>query len=102
MQIEFVRTLFSVNVENVDLDVAAIHRGRELFPIVFLHGFDSTKEDYAGIVCYPAFTGHLFLAYDALGVEKLTARTCRRFLFFFLMKTALGVLERVKFERFYH
>jgi pimeloyl-ACP methyl ester carboxylesterase len=62
---EFARSRFSLTVQSVDLELAAIHRGGELAPILFLHGFGSTKEDYADIVRHAAFAGHPFVAHDA-------------------------------------
>ncbi|MCO0599982.1 alpha/beta hydrolase [Peribacillus butanolivorans] len=101
MQKEFVRSIFSFNVENVDLDVSAIHRGGELSPIVFLHGFGSTKEDYTDIVRYTAFAGHPFLAYDAPGFGETHCSDLSQLSIPFLVETALAVLECVKFERFH-
>jgi hypothetical protein len=34
---------------------------------IFLHGFGSSKEDYADVAYHPAFAGRAFLAYDAPG-----------------------------------
>jgi len=101
MQKEFVRSQFSLNVESVELDVSAIHRDGELYPIVFLHGFGSTKEDYADIVRYAAFAGHPFLAYDAPGCGETQCSDLSQISIPFLVETALAVLECVKFERFH-
>lgn len=101
MQKEFVRSQFSLNIDSVELDVSAIHRGGELFPIVFLHGFGSTKEDYADIVRYSAFAGHSFLAYDAPGCGETHCSNLSQISIPFLVETALAVLECVKFERFH-
>ena len=38
-----------LRVRGVDLGIAASRRSGELAPIVFLHGFGSTKEDYVDI-----------------------------------------------------
>ena len=54
-------------VEGTDLKVSAIRRTGPKAPILFLHGFGSTKEDYADIERYAAFEGHGALAYDAPG-----------------------------------
>ena len=54
-------------VGGVGLKLAAAGRDGDLVPIVFLHGFGSTKEDYLDLACQPAFTGRPFLAYDAPG-----------------------------------
>src|SRR6266536_5149731 len=101
MQREFVRSLWSFNVASTELDVAAIHRAGELDPIVFLHGFGSTKEEYADIVRYTAFAGHPFLAYDAPGCGETRCSDLSRISIAFLVDTALAVLERVKFKRFH-
>ena len=57
----------NLRADGVGLSVATIGRDGELAPVVFLHGFGSTKEDYAGIALQPAFAGRPFLAYDAPG-----------------------------------
>jgi len=57
----------SLRVDGVGLRVATAGRGGALAPIVFLHGFGSTKEDYADVALQPAFAGRPFLAYDAPG-----------------------------------
>ena len=54
---EFHRTHFALTVQATPMQVAAIHRSGPREPIVFLHGFGSTKEDYADIVRHAAFDG---------------------------------------------
>ena len=56
-----------LRVDGVGLKVATAGRVGSLAPVVFLHGFGSTKEDYLDIASQRAFTGHPFLAYDAPG-----------------------------------
>jgi len=58
----FHRNNVPLEVDGVTVDVATIGRNGPLEPIVFLHGFGSTKEDYADIVRHPAFDGRPFLA----------------------------------------
>ena len=67
MENEFNKSLFSMDVEGVRVEIAAIHREGKRDPVVFLHGFGSTKEDYADIARHAAFAGRAFLAYDAPG-----------------------------------
>ncbi|WP_373896232.1 alpha/beta fold hydrolase [Virgibacillus sp. CBA3643] len=69
--------------------------------MVFLHGFGSTKEDYADIVRYQDFAGHPFLAYDAPGCGEKQCSDLSQVSIPFLVKTALALLERVNFERFH-
>ena len=56
-----------LRIGGVGLTVATAGRGGGLAPVVFLHGFGSTKEDYLDFAGRPAFTGRPFLAYDAPG-----------------------------------
>jgi pimeloyl-ACP methyl ester carboxylesterase len=56
-----------LRVGGVDLSVATARRDGELAPILFLHGFGSTKEDYVDMARHRAFAGRPFLAYDAPG-----------------------------------
>nr|WP_218627620.1 alpha/beta hydrolase [Pseudomonas sp. dw_612] len=83
------------------MNVAALHRDGVLAPIVFLHGFGSTKEDYADIVQQAAFAGHPFLAYDAPGCGETRCSDLSSISIPFLMQTALQVLEHFDIERFH-
>ncbi len=49
------------------LRIATMTREGQRAPIVFLHGFGSTKEDYADIARYPQFDDHSVIAFDAPG-----------------------------------
>lgn len=56
-----------LRVDGVNLDIAGLRRDGTATPIVFLHGFGSTKEDYADIIQHPELDDHAVLAYDAPG-----------------------------------
>ena len=63
-----------MNQEFIDLEVrgtalriATMQRQGPRAPVVFLHGFGSTKEDFADIVRFPQFADHAVLAFDAPG-----------------------------------
>jgi len=98
---EFKSTRWPLAVEGVALDIAAIHREGDGAPLVFLHGFGSTKEDYADVVRHAAFASRPFLAYDAPGCGETQCSDLSRVSIPFLMATALSALERVRFERFH-
>lgn len=98
---EFKKSQFSFNVDGTAVDVSAIHRDGDNAPIVFLHGFGSTKEDYADIVRYAELAGHPFVAYDAPGCGETHCADLSKVCISFLVETALVVLERVGFERFH-
>lgn len=101
MASEFVKSVVPLRVDGVEVDVAAIHRGGSLEPIVFLHGFGSTKEDYADIVRYEAFNGHPFLAYDAPGCGETNCADLSRISSPFLVETARAMVAAMGFVRFH-
>ncbi len=98
---EFTRTVVPLAVDGVHSRIAALHRDGDKAPIVFLHGFGSTKEDYADIVRHAAFDGHPFLAYDAPGCGETACSDLSRISIPFLVKTALAMLEHFGIQRFH-
>ena len=98
---EFTKFTLPLRVTDVKLDVAVIHRTGHLEPIVFLHGFGSTKEDYADITRHCTFDGHPFLAYDAPGCGETRCSDLSKVSIPFLVATAWAVLESIRFERFH-
>ncbi|UOB59661.1 alpha/beta hydrolase [Burkholderia pyrrocinia] len=98
---EFSPSRFSFAVDNTALDVSAIYRGGHKTPIVFLHGFGSTKEDYADIVRHRTFDDRPFVAYDAPGCGETRCADLSKISIPFLVETALNVIDRMGFERFH-
>ncbi|MDX3388282.1 alpha/beta hydrolase [Streptomyces niveiscabiei] len=90
-----------LRVDGVDLSVAASHRDGTGIPVVFLHGFGSTKEDYADVAFHPAFAGRPLFAYDAPGCGETTFEELSRVSIPFLVRTAREVLERAGILRFH-
>lgn len=90
-----------VRVDGVDLSVSASHRDGTGTPVVFLHGFGSTKEDYADVAFHPAFAGRPFLAYDAPGCGETACEDLSRISIPFLVRTAQAVLDRAGILRFH-
>lgn len=91
----------NLSVDGVGLTLAAIRRDGDLPPVVFLHGFGSTKEDYADVACHPAFAGRPFLAYDAPGCGESSCQDLPAISIPFLVKTAQAVLRQARIERFH-
>jgi pimeloyl-ACP methyl ester carboxylesterase len=91
----------NLSVDGVGLTVATVGRGGNLAPIVFLHGFGSTKEDYADIALQPAFAGRPFLAYDAPGCGETCCEDPPQVSIPFLVKTAQTVLRQAGIRRFH-
>ena len=91
----------ALRVDSVGVRAATIGRGGQLAPIVFLHGFGSTKEDYADIALQPAFAGHPFLAYDAPGCGETACGDVSKISIPFLVKAAEAVLQHAGIQRFH-
>lgn len=97
----FTHTQLPLTIDGVQLSIAAIHRRGELAPIVFLHGFGSTKEDYAGIALQAEFDGHPFVAFDAPGCGETLCSDLSRVSIPLLVQVTLQVLEHFDIERFH-
>ena len=89
---EFAKENVKIEVQGVALDLAVMQRAGNLAPIFFLHGFGSTKEDYADIARYPAFDGHPVIAYDAPGCGATRCADLSKLSVPFLVATAKAVL----------
>ena len=91
-----------LHVGGVDVKVAVAGRdGGPAAPLVFLHGFGSTKEDYLDIACQRAFTGRPFLAYDAPGCGETFCEDLPGISIPFLVKTAQALLDHAGIRRFH-
>lgn len=77
----------------VDAAIAALNKG--------LHGFGSTKEDYADIAQNPDFAGQPFFAYDAPGCGESWSSDLEKISIPFLVNTALTALTDQGIERFH-
>jgi pimeloyl-ACP methyl ester carboxylesterase len=97
----FVNERWDLRIAGVDVGIAASRRDGELDPVVFLHGFGSTKEDYADMARHPAFVGRPFLAYDAPGCGETACADLSRISIPFLVETAQAVLDRAGVDRFH-
>ncbi|WP_347352044.1 alpha/beta hydrolase [Intrasporangium sp.] len=94
------RRIIDITVGDVDVALDTLVRaGQE--PIVFLHGFGSTKEEYVDLVRFPALHDRAFVAYDAPGFGRSTATDLTAVSIPFLVDVALTVLDRLGIERFH-
>ena len=90
-----------LRLDGVGLKVATAGRNGDLDPVVFLHGFGSTKEDYLDIAGQYAFTGRPFLAYDAPGCGQTVYEDLPGISIPFLVKTAQAMLDQAGIRRFH-
>ena len=98
---EFKKINIPLQIDGTKLDVSAISRKGEMAPIMFLHGFGSTKEDYADIVRQASLSDYPFLAYDAPGCGESYCSNLEKVSIPFLVKTALAVLDYANIEQFH-
>lgn len=101
MQAEFAQGTQELTIQGVDLSLPKISRTGTKPPILFLHGFGSTKEDYADIVRHPDFEGHGFLAYDAPGCGASHCADVEQINIPFLVETARQMLAAEGIDRFH-
>lgn len=66
-----------------------------------MHGFGSTKEDYADITLQPQFDGHPFIAYDAPGCGETLCGNLNKVDIQLLVKTATAVLKHFEISSFH-
>ncbi|WP_412705833.1 Proline iminopeptidase [Aeromonas rivipollensis] len=83
------------------LNVATIGRTGLRAPVVFLHGFGSTKEDYADFVHHPEFDDRPFLAWDAPGCGATTIDDPARIDLPLLVATAMKMIDSRGFTHFH-
>jgi pimeloyl-ACP methyl ester carboxylesterase len=90
-----------LRVQGVSLKIAAVRRGGTEEPIVFLHGFGTSKEDYTDITQRHDFAGRAFVAYDAPGCGATEAADLRVIDVPFLVDTARAVLDQSGIGRYH-
>jgi pimeloyl-ACP methyl ester carboxylesterase len=98
----------SVATTQLDLCVASIqnkipvtYRGGHLEPVLFLHGFGGSKEDYVDFTFHEAFEGRPFIAYDPPGCGEGMCEDLSGISIPFLVDVAEGVLDMFGVERFH-
>ncbi|SDO34064.1 alpha/beta fold hydrolase [Lentzea jiangxiensis] len=90
-----------LRVRGVNVKVASVRRGGTDAPVVFLHGFGTSKEDYLDVNQRHDFAGRPFLAYDAPGCGATECADLGEVDLPFLADTARTVLDRAGIGRFH-
>jgi pimeloyl-ACP methyl ester carboxylesterase len=98
---EFEKYCIPLRIDDTELDISVISREGTREPIVFLHGFGSTKEDYADIARQARLDDFPFLAYDAPGCGESICSDLNKVSIPFLVDTALAVLRHANIDRFH-
>ncbi|WP_434443211.1 alpha/beta fold hydrolase [Lentzea sp. E54] len=90
-----------LRVRGVNVRVASVRREGVDAPVLFLHGFGTSKEDYLDVTHRHDFAGRPFLAYDAPGGGATECADLGEVDVPFLADTAHAVLERAGIGRFH-
>jgi len=98
---EFETLNIPLEIDGIALDISTISRDGIKPPILFLHGFGSTKEDYADIIRQASLNDYPFLAYDAPGCGETVCAKPEKVSIPFLVKTAIAVLAFYKIDKFH-
>ena len=91
----------SLEVQGVEVTISAMYRPGEGVPIVFLHGFGSTKEDYADVAFHAQFNDRPLIAYDAPGCGETACEDLSAISISFLLETARHVLAHYEVNTFH-
>jgi pimeloyl-ACP methyl ester carboxylesterase len=95
------RRRMDLTVNGVALDLAVASRAGDGPPVLFLHGFGGTKEDYSDAALHPLLAGRPLLAYDAPGCGETTCEDLTVVSIPFLVATAEAVLAAHGVDRFH-
>ncbi|KAM0170388.1 hypothetical protein ACHAPC_011182 [Botrytis cinerea] len=90
-----------ISVEGVEIDVAVTRRNGSAAPIIFLHGFGGSKEDYLDIILHESFKDRAFLAFDAPGCGATTIADLSRVSISFVVKTTQAILQQLSIQHFH-
>lgn len=90
-----------LRIHGVNLKVASVRRAGVDAPVVFLHGFGTSKEDYLDVLQRHEFAGRPFLAYDAPGAGATECSGLGEVDVPFLAETARAMLDRAGIGRFH-
>lgn len=90
-----------VSIEGISIHIAVARRDGPLAPILFLHGFGGSKEDYLDIALHPAFSGRAFVAFDAPGCGQTTITDYSKISIPFLVKATREVIQKLGILRFH-
>ena len=91
----------SLTIDGVDLELDGLRRDGDGPPLVFLHGFGSTKEDFADVIHQRALDDRAVLAYDAPGCGASSCTDLSAVGIPFLVQVAAAVLQAHSLSRYY-
>ncbi|VUC23436.1 unnamed protein product [Clonostachys rosea] len=91
----------NLTVAGVNVTISSVRRDGPSHPILILHGFGSTKEDFLDIALVKAFSGTSFLIYDTPGSGQSTSQKLDLLSIPFLVELAEEFLKAYGIEKFH-
>ncbi|KAF4823564.1 Dihydrolipoyllysine-residue acetyltransferase component of acetoin cleaving system [Colletotrichum siamense] len=90
-----------LTVNGTAISVSTVRRDGTAEPILFLHGFGSTKEDYTDISLHPSLSKYPIIAYDAPGSGSSTIADYSALSMPFLVAVAEAVLKTYGVKKYH-
>ncbi len=91
----------AMTVRETPVQIHYLRRAGLLAPLVCLHGFGSTKEDYADLAFHPAFEGRDLVMLDAPGFGASTVDDAAVLSIPFLVDASIATCDALGIERFH-
>lgn len=88
-------------IDGVTVRLAYLRKDGALSPLVCLHGFGSTKEDYADLLLRPEFQDRPLIFWDAPGCGASQISDADALSIPFLVRVALAACDALGIERFH-
>ena len=93
--------ILDLTVDRTAVRLSCLQRSGSLAPLVCLHGFGSTKEDYADLALRPEFEGRPLIFWDAPGCGQSELSDPNALSIPFLVEVALTACDALGIERFH-
>ena len=90
-----------LNVQDTAVELSYLHQAGALPPLVCLHGFGSTKEDYADLRLHPDFADRALLFWDAPGFGASRIPDHATLSIPFLVDVAIAACDALGLARFH-
>ncbi len=88
----------NLTVDDVDVSLSCLRKDGPKPPLVSLHGFGSTKEDYADLAMHPAYEGRGLIFWDAPGFGASEVSDPNALSIPFLVNVAIAACDALGIE----
>lgn len=99
--LNLVQSILHLHQTTACVRIAYLRRKGHLPPLVCLHGFGSTKEDYADLSLHPAFAGRELVSLDAPGFGASSIDVPQALSIPFLVQATIDACDELGLDRFH-